>query len=135
MTAPVYVVSHSDFQTWVTQHQTQATTAPPTTTTATAGQLAQLGQSVFSVSCAKCHGNTGQGGSGPALIGQGNSLSKYNTAQGLFNFMSSAMPLDAPGTLTHEQYLELLSYILVNNGVMQSGDMFMEGDLASVTLK
>jgi mono/diheme cytochrome c family protein len=135
MTAPVYVESHDDFQTWVKQHQTPATTTPPTTTTSTAGQLAGPGQSVYTSSCAKCHGATGQGGSAPALTGQGASLGKYNTAQALLNFMSAAMPLDAPGSLTRQQYIELLSFILVQDGYMQSNAIFDEGKLASITLK
>jgi cytochrome c oxidase subunit 2 len=135
MTAPVYVVSQGDFQTWVTQHQTPATTSPPTTTASTAGELSALGQGVFSASCAKCHGTSGQGGTGPALIGQGAALAKYNTAQALLNFMSAAMPLDAPGSLTHQQYLELLSFILVQDGYMQSSNIFDESKLASVALK
>ena len=134
MTAPVYVVSSGDFQTWVQQHQTNVTT-PPTTTTSTAGELAAQGQSVFSASCARCHGDAGQGSSAPALIGKGANLSKYSTAQTLLNFMSSAMPFDAPGSLTHQQYLELLSYLLVQNSYVQSASIFDENQLGSVALK
>ena len=134
MTAPVYVVSTGDFQAWVTQHQTPSTTTPTTTTT-TAGELAALRQGVFSANCAKCHGTSGQGGTAPALTGSGAALAKYNTAQALFNFLSAAMPLDAPGSLTHQQYLELLSFILVQDGYMQSANTFDESKLASVALK
>jgi cytochrome c oxidase subunit 2 len=140
MTAPVYVVSSGDFQTWVTQHQapattiSTATTTPTATTTSTAGQLAALGQTLFSTSCSKCHGTTGQGGVGPTIIGQGNSLSKYNTAQGLLSFISTAMPLDAPGSLTQQQYIDLLSFILVQNNFMQPGTVFDPSTLSSVPL-
>jgi cytochrome c oxidase subunit 2 len=136
MTAPVYVVSTGDFQTWATQPRAPVTTATPTTTASyTSGQLALFGQGFFSISCARCHGSSGQGGSAPALTGQGNGLSKYGTAQGLLSFMSTAMPLDAPGSLAHEQYIDLLSFILVQDGFMQSGTPFVESNMASIALK
>jgi cytochrome c oxidase subunit 2 len=135
MTAPVYVVSTGDFQTWVTQHKTPPATTPPSTSTSTAGQLAQLGTTVFGADCASCHGSAGQGGIGPRIIGAGNALSKYTTAQGLLGFISAAMPLNAPGSLSAQQYDELLSFILVQNNWMQAGTVFDPNSLSSVPLK
>ncbi len=135
MTAPVYVVTTGDFQTWVTQHKTAPTTTPPSTVFSTAGQLAQLGSGVFSSGCASCHGATGQGGAGPKLVGTGNSLAKYNTAQGLLGFISAAMPLNAPGSLNAVQYDELTAFILVQNNWIGSGTTFDPNSLSSVTIK
>jgi cytochrome c oxidase subunit II len=135
MTAPVYVVSGGEFENWAKTHQTVPTAAPTSTAVGTAGQMAQLGRAVFGTSCAKCHGSAGQGGSGPALIGSGNGLAKYNTAQALLNFMSAAMPLDTPGSLSKQYYSELLAFILVQDNYLQAGTAFDTGKLASVTLK
>jgi cytochrome c oxidase subunit II len=135
MTAPVYVVSAGDFQTWVRDHQASTTTTTPITSGATVGQLAQAGQVVYGASCAGCHGAVGQGGSGPVLIGPGNNLTKYTTAQTLLNFMSVAMPLGAPGSLTKQDYAELLSFVLVQNSLLSPGAVFDESLLPSMRLK
>lgn len=108
---------------------TQTTTAPTTTPTsspaaATFGQYSDAGKTVFADHCAKCHGANGEGITGPKLIGTGNNLPAYKTAQGLFNFFSTAMPLDAPASLTQTQYLQLLSFILVQNNYVSATASF-----------
>ena len=114
-----------------------ASTNFTTTTTGaiTAGYLAASGQTLFATYCAKCHGANGQGVIGPAVIGSGAALSKYHTAQGLLDFIDTTMPFDAPGSLAHVQYLDLLAFLLVHNNDMTSGAAFSESGLASVTLK
>ncbi|WP_428489189.1 c-type cytochrome [Rhodopila sp.] len=80
---------------------------------------AEAGHVVFVQKCAICHGRNLEGKSGPALAGdQFLSVSQYQnlTADYLFRFMSKHMPLNAPGSLSQTQYLNVLSYILnVNN--------------------
>ena len=56
----------------------------------------------------------------PHLWGSGATLGTYkgntifnNNAQDMLTFVSTKMPLSAPGSLTHQQYIEVLSYILV----------------------
>src|SRR4030042_1117882 len=69
---------------------TQTPTPTPTSTpspTATVGQLASAGQTVFASRCAGCHGQNGEGKTAPAVIGASASLTKYNDAQGLFNYI------------------------------------------------
>jgi cytochrome c oxidase subunit 2 len=135
MTAPVYVVSTGDFQTWAAQHKAPPATTPPSTGPSTAGLLSQQGATVFSSDCASCHGSSGQGGVGPRLIGPGNTLAKYANAQALLDFMSTAMPLNAPGSLNAQQYDELLAFILVQNNIAQPGAVFDPNSLASVAIK
>jgi len=113
-----------------------------TTAAATFQTMSAAGQSVYSGKCAGCHGANGQGGSGPALWGSAATLGTYNgntlfakNAQDMLNFISTKMPLSAPGSLTHEQYLDVLSYILVQGNQVSGSSAFNESQLNSVTLK
>jgi mono/diheme cytochrome c family protein len=112
-----------------------AVTAAPTATFQTAGAVAQAGQAVFSAKCASCHGATGQGASAPKLIGSGQALAKYGTAQGLLARISTTMPTSAPGSLSHEQYLQLTAYLLVQNVYLATGTAFDESGLGSIPIK
>jgi mono/diheme cytochrome c family protein len=101
-------------------------TAPPSpgagpapATTSTAGQLADAGKTVFADNCAKCHGANGEGGGSPALIGSKANLGKYSTAQALFDFVTKQMPLGKAGTLSAQEYLQVVAFLLVQNGLVQ----------------
>ena len=50
----------------------------------------------------------------PALIGP-NTLARFNTAQDLNIFIHTAMPFNAPGSLTQAQYLQVTTFILNSN--------------------
>lgn len=121
------------------QPTASSTTVTTTTTTAsgspTFAQLANSGKTIFASRCAKCHGDQGQGITGPALIGPSANLIKYSTAQGLLSFIGTAMPFDAPGSLSHQEYLQLLSFLLVQNNDVTGSIAFNESALASVQLK
>jgi mono/diheme cytochrome c family protein len=80
---------------------------------------AAAGQAVFHATCAICHGESLQGGAGPALAGQQFlSVSQYQqiTADYFYHFMSTHMPLTHPGSLTPTQYLDIMAYFLEVNG-------------------
>ncbi len=110
--------------------------APPTSQSGTtAGQLAQVGQTVYANRCAKCHGVQGQGITGPVLIGPTNSLDKYGTAQGLLDFIDTSMPLDAPASLSGQDYLNVVSFLLVQNNWISSTAPLNAGNLSSISLK
>jgi mono/diheme cytochrome c family protein len=116
---------------------TTSTVATTSTTSGapTAGDLAASGQGVFSTHCSSCHGNNGQGVTAPAVIGSDQALAKYKTAQGLLSFISTNMPFNAPGSLSSQQYLELLAYLLVQNNFVSSGQAMDSASLGSITLK
>ena len=80
-------------------------------------QLSQAGKTVFASSC-RCHGDKGQGGNGPAIIGPNANLGKYATAKGLLTFISTIMPASAPGSLPSQSYLQLLAFLLVENKIV-----------------
>ncbi|MDO8569119.1 MAG: c-type cytochrome [Dehalococcoidales bacterium] len=105
----------------------------PTPSPATFGQMAIVGQTAYSGSCAACHGSQGQGGSAQALIGSRARLAKYGNAQALLNYISRTMP---PGTtLPHQEYLNILSYLLMQNNDVSGGTPFDESQLSGIVLK
>ncbi len=69
----------------------------------------------------------------PALIGPG-TLSHFNTAQDVYNFIHRAMPFDAPGSLSEEQYLQVLAFILESNQIIPAGSQLDTASLASIAL-
>jgi mono/diheme cytochrome c family protein len=97
----------------------------PAAAGATAGlsQADQIaaGTEVFQQICSKCHGDNGQGGDGPTLIGAGNAVADYRNARRLFDFVSSSMPDDAPGSLATQQYYDVIAFLLSSNGWNAAG--------------
>ncbi len=96
-----------------------APTATPQAGSNTAGQLAEQGKTVYARSCARCHGDRGQGGSAPALTGERTSLNSYGDAQKLFEKISTTMPPSAPGSLSQEEYINVLAFLLVEDDLVQ----------------
>ena len=147
MTAPAHVVSQSAFQSWIQQQQQKSKPTPtptptPTPSGATFQTLAAAGADVYSTNCAVCHGANGQGGVGPALWGSGATLGTYsgvtlfnNNAQDMLNFISTKMPLTAPGSLSQQQYIDVLSYILVQDNQVSPSTVFNQSQLGGITLK
>ncbi len=99
------------------------------------GKQASAGGSVFSGTCASCHGGHGQGNTAPAIIGPNEQLSKYQTAQGLLNFVSAAMPFYNPGTLSQQQYSDVVVYLLVQNQFVNPNSTSDPGQFGNITLK
>lgn len=52
----------------------------------------------------------------PALIGA-NTLTGYENAQALFDFVRAKMPYQAPGSLTRDEYWQLVAYLLRQRGI------------------
>jgi alcohol dehydrogenase (cytochrome c) len=97
---------------------------------------ATAGATVYSSSCAQCHGANLEGQSGPSLSGDrfAKSLVAYGDGSKLYDFISKQMPASAPGSLSQDQYLSVTAYILSKNG-FPSGDHPLDATtLASVNL-
>ncbi len=107
------------------------TAAPPAEAPAAgepAGILADAGREVFARECAECHGAQGEGLEGPVLIGENTNLPAFGTAEGLYEFISQGMPLDAPGSLPEQEYLEVLAFLLLENArVDEDAPLGVEG--------
>jgi mono/diheme cytochrome c family protein len=99
----------------VAKRPRRATPALYTQKQAASGALA------YYQNCAMCHGPelNGQAGgySGPALKGKEFADPSYNFhISDIFNFVAKLMPAATPGSLTHEQDVEIMAFILQQNG-------------------
>ena len=56
----------------------------------------------------------------PVLIGAG-ALQHFDTAQNVYDFTRRAMPFNQPGSLSDEQYLQLLAFLLESNRLAPAG--------------
>ncbi|SDG48427.1 PQQ-binding-like beta-propeller repeat protein [Pelagibacterium luteolum] len=69
-------------------------------------EQAARGQSTYEQRCATCHGSD--------II---SSFANYPNAELFFNYVSTAMPADAPGSLPAQQYADIVGYLLTANGM------------------
>ncbi len=79
---------------------------------------AAAGSSAYATNCAVCHGNTLDGGAGPALRGtqfHQMAAAQALTADSLLAVITKLMPQTAPGSLTPAQYSDITAYILQQN--------------------
>lgn len=73
-----------------------------------------------------CHGNvTYENGFKiptvvPQLVGSG-SLAKFPSAANLYGYIHAAMPLQKPNSLTDEEYYQIVSFLLRQNGLIDAG--------------
>lgn len=81
-------------------------------------QQAQAGQAIYVGACASCHGDKLQGGSAPASGGKallhkaqklGWSVSDMRT------LVVTSMPLNNPGSLSPQQYAQVLAFLLASD--------------------
>ena len=94
------------------------------------------GRDVYSRRCARCHGAKGEGGDEPKqspLVGGRGSLKNpkplktvgsywpYSTT--VWDYVNRAMPLDRPGTLTHNQVYSLVALIFYMNGIVGENEV------------
>ncbi|PPQ29703.1 c-type cytochrome [Rhodopila globiformis] len=86
------------------------------------------GKAIYDQQCAACHGDAGQGGTGPRLVGGIGSLatakpikdvgSYWPYATTLFDYIRRAMPFSNPQSLTNDQVYAVSAYILKMNGII-----------------
>ena len=94
------------------------------------------GREVYARRCARCHGPKGEGGDEPKqspLVGGRGSLkapkplktvgSYWPYAPSVWDYVNRAMPLDRPGTLTHNQVYSLVAFIFTMNGITGENDV------------
>ncbi|MFK4825942.1 c-type cytochrome [Paenochrobactrum sp. BZR 588] len=89
-------------------------------------EQAIAGKKAYDANCAQCHGFKLEGPDAPGLAGQ-DIMANWDTAGGLFDFISVAMPPVAPGKLGDEAYLNIIAYIMSYNGA-EPGDEPMVND-------
>jgi len=84
----------------------------------TAAQVS-AGYKTFEQVCSTCHGTNLEGGAGPALTGPNwKTLSVKIKAKvtDVFTLITTEMPLNAPATLSHTEYVNIMAFILSKNG-------------------
>ncbi|MEJ2351955.1 MAG: c-type cytochrome [Anaerolineales bacterium] len=96
-------------------------------------QQSIAGQKVYQDNCSGCHGSHLQGVSAPALTQT--DLPVFGTAEALLQFISGQMPQGSPGSLTHQQYLDVAAYILHYNGLIPPTEPLRDENAASLALK
>ncbi len=80
---------------------------------------ASAGMKAYATNCSSCHGEKLEGGAGPALTGPTLKTLSKNTKLSVgdaFTFLSQQMPLNAPASLSHDQYTSIMAYLLKFNG-------------------
>lgn len=99
-------------------------------------EQASRGTAVYSQYCAVCHGANLQGEAGTPLMGR-TFLQAYGagTAAQLYDFLSRQMPLNAPGSLSPSQYLDVTAFILERNGLPPGTAPLTAQSLDQVSLK
>jgi len=96
-------------------------------------EQAAAGQTAYNSNCAQCHGRQLEGPDAPGLSGS-DVMQNWDTAGGIYDFISVAMPPSAPGQLGEETYLNIVAYIMQFNGA-SAGDAPLTTDtMASVSL-
>ena len=82
-------------------------------------EQAERGHALYDGACASCHGVKLEGGSSTPLAGDqfAASWSRPNlTLDDFFYIVRKTMPKDTPGSLTREEYVDMVAYILQQNG-------------------
>ncbi|UXN70732.1 c-type cytochrome [Devosia neptuniae] len=101
-------------------------------------EQATAGKTAFDSNCAQCHGFQLEGPDAPGLAGR-DVMQNWDTAGGLYDFISVAMPPSAPGLLGEETYVNIVAYIMQFNGAapgdtpLATGDAMYEVSLATET--
>lgn len=76
------------------------------------------GRAVYAKNCVSCHGNRARGGpGGPGIVGRVMN-DKYLDAplSAYFDYMRSTMPKGAQGSLTGQDYADILAFVLNMHG-------------------
>ncbi len=99
------------------------TTAIPTVAAKFNAAQAGRGQTAFENHCESCHGAKLEGGAhAPALSGRTFWMQwDQQTVRALYSRIISTMPPDAPGTLSEDDALAIVQYVLQANGLATGG--------------
>ncbi len=78
---------------------------------------AERGKSGYESHCSFCHGNELSGGEGPPLSGDAFARQwMEDSVNSLFTKVQTTMPGDAPGSLSANEYIDLVAFLLQANG-------------------
>ena len=98
-------------------------------------EQALSGRTVYSEKCSACHGPNLEGRAAPALRGaafQKLWMSGDRKVSDLYTKIAQTMPVEAPGSLSGEQYFNLITLILSQNGFRPASDALAISDIGKV---
>ena len=101
-------------------------------------EQADRGEDAYQDNCGGCHGSTlGGQAEAPGLIGNGfrNSWFTDQTASYMFDFLTSAMPQQAPGSLTPQQYADITAFLMSKNRIPAGATELPPDSAVLATLK
>lgn len=100
------------------------------------GSQSAQGAALYKTHCALCHGVDGRGGQGfPRPIwGAGHDLKRFNSAQGLFEYMQLTMPFDNPEKLDDAQKRAVVAFLLERIGISYGSEL-TPANASKITLK
>ena len=102
-------------------------------TAQTQAEQVAAGQDVYAAECAQCHGEQGEGGTGPVLIGGSRRIASYENTDRLYDYVSRTMPFDDAGSLSEDEYWASIAFLLQENELLPA-DVVLGPD-ADVTLE
>jgi len=76
------------------------------------------GREVYLADCARCHGEQGEGGTGPVLIGGSRRIASYESTDRLYDYVSRTMPFDDAGSLSEDEYWASIAFLLQENDLL-----------------
>src|SRR5713226_4309288 len=102
------------------------------------------GREVFAARCSSCHGQKGEGGVGPPLVGGQGTLrsakplktvgSYWPYATTVWDYINRAMPFHQPGLLKPPEVYALVAYILNLNGIIGNDQVMDAKSLPKVKM-
>jgi mono/diheme cytochrome c family protein len=105
---------------------------------------ADSGREVFASLCSNCHGEKGEGGIGPPLVGGQGTLrsakplktvgSYWPYATTVWDYINRAMPFNQPGLLKPAEVYAVSAYILNLNGIVGSNQVMDSKSLPKVKM-
>ena len=103
------------------------------------------GAMVYVQKCASCHGEKGEGGLGPRLVGGQGTLkapaqpvqtigSYWAYPTSVFDYIRRAMPYAQPKSLTNDEVYATVAYIFSINGIIKDTDVMNKDTLVKVQM-
>ncbi|TAM12842.1 MAG: transporter substrate-binding domain-containing protein [Nevskiaceae bacterium] len=90
---------------------------------------AQAGHKKYMADCAQCHGDNLEGFVGPALTGRHFAPVASNFhVKDIFSIISKNMPATQPGSLSQDDYVDIMSWVLHKNGYPAGDKALTFGD-------
>jgi cytochrome c len=94
---------------------------------------AERGHTLYMQSCSRCHGATLAGTYEiPPLVGRFMPYWSGTTLDALFDYISTAMPLDRPGALGPSANADIVAFILKSNGIPSGGKELTNASLKTI---